>query len=406
MTIDKNIQKDVVIVGAGIIGLSLALELHQNGLQVAIVEAKKITINPLNQERIENRVSAINHASKRFLKELGVWDSIKSARVSPYYKMQVWDDGLENNITITAEEISEHSLGSIVENDVIIHALLEKIQSTGIEVFDNQKIVEIQRNRNLVKVVLHENSTFERGTDRRGLTIETELVVGADGANSFIRDYFNFDTKVKPYNHTSIVATLELEKQHNYIAYQRFYEKGVLAFLPLENKNKASIVWSVKSDYANYLIKLDEIEFEKALSSAISNQLGDVRLLSKRFSFELIQRHAQTYIQDNVVLVGDACHSIHPLAGQGVNLGFKDVVSLTDVITKVFKKGRLIGHISTLDKYQRDRMLDNKKMITLMKAFKEGFANENEYIKQARRWGLDFVDKNSFVKKVIVKQAL
>ena len=394
MSLDKNIQKDVVIVGAGMVGLSLALALHQNGLQVAIVEARSINHTALNNERVETRVSAINHASKRLLKELGVWDGIKSARVSPYYKMQVWDDSLENNIAITAEEISEHSLGSIVENDVIIHALLEKIQSTSIEIFDNQKIVEIQRNRNLAKVILVDK------------TIETNLVVGADGANSFIRDYFNFETKIKPYNHTSIVATLELENPHDYTAYQRFYDKGVLAFLPLENENKASIVWSVKNDYASYLMKLDEVEFEKVLSLAISNQLGDVKLLSKRFSFELIQRHAQTYIQDNVVLVGDACHSIHPLAGQGVNLGFKDVASLTDVITKAFKKGRLIGHVSTLDKYQRDRMLDNKKMITLMKAFKEGFANEIEYIKQARRWGLDFVDKNSFVKKVIVKQVL
>ena len=406
MSIDKNIQKDVVIVGAGMVGLSLALALHQNGLQVAIVEARSINYAVLANERVETRVSAINHASKRLLKELNVWNSIKSTRVSPYYKMQVWDDNLENHIAITAEEISEHSLGSIVENDVITHTLLEKIQSTGIEIFDNQKIVEIQRNRNLAKVVLHENSPLERGADRRGVVVETNIVVGADGANSFIRDYFNFETKIKPYNHTSIVATLELENPHNYTAYQRFYEKGVLAFLPLEDENKASIVWSIKNDYAGYLMKLGEQEFEKTLSLAISNQLGDVKLLSKRFSFELIQRHAQTYIQDNVVLVGDACHSIHPLAGQGVNLGFKDVVSLTDVITKAFKKSRLIGHISTLDKYQRDRMLDNKKMITLMKAFKEGFGNENEYIMQARRWGLDFVDKNSFVKKVLVKQAL
>ncbi len=131
-----------------------------------------------------------------------------------------------------------------------------------------------------------------------------------------------------------------------------------------------------------------------------------MKLLSKRFSFELIQRHAQTYIQNNVVLVGDACHSIHPLAGQGVNLGFKDVVSLVDVLEKTFKKGRLLGHTSTLDKYQRDRMLDNKKMIALMKSFKEGFASENKYIQEARRWGFDFVDNNSVIKKMLVKQAL
>ncbi|QIV94403.1 UbiH/UbiF/VisC/COQ6 family ubiquinone biosynthesis hydroxylase [Allofrancisella frigidaquae] len=388
------LQKDIVIVGAGMVGLSLALALHKKGLQVAIVEAKSISSKVLDQNRIETRVSAINHTSKRFLKELDVWNIIRSYKVSPYYQMQVWDDNFDEKITITAEEISEHSLGYIVENDVITTALLEKISQTGIEIFDNQKIKEVQRCQNIAKIIL-ENKT-----------IETSLVVGADGANSFIRDYFNFETKVKPYDHISIVATLELEKDHNQTAYQRFYDKGVLAFLPLENKNKASIVWSVKTDYANYLMGLKEQVFEKALALAIGNILGDTKLLTKRFGFELLQRHAKSYIQDKVVLVGDAAHSIHPLAGQGVNLGFKDVISLTNVLSESFAKGRLLGAESTLDKYQRDRKLDNTKMITLMKTFKEVFGSDNKYIKKIRRFGLKFVDKNSFIKRIIVKQAL
>ncbi|MGQ4002268.1 FAD-dependent oxidoreductase [Francisellaceae bacterium CB299] len=421
----QEIKKDVVIVGGGMVGLSLALGLHKHGLQVAIIEARSIVNKPLASDRVETRVSAINHTSKKLLKDLGVWNDIANNRVSPYYQMRVWDDEPSQSINITAEEIAEHSLGSIVENDVITQALLKEIANTGIEIYENQKISKIQRNGVTEKIFLKnrslsgvEGSSFEpkneplanfpleRGADRRGVSIETNLIVGADGANSFIRDYFNFETKIKSYKHTAIVATLELEKEHQQIAYQRFYDKGVLAFLPLENSNKASIVWSVKNEYAGYLMKLENNEFEKALSLAISNELGDMKLLSKRFSFELIQRHAQTYIQNNVVLVGDACHSIHPLAGQGVNLGFKDVVSLVDVLEKTFKKGRLLGHTSTLDKYQRDRMLDNKKMIALMKSFKEGFASENKYIQEARRWGFDFVDNNSVIKKMLVKQAL
>lgn len=389
-----QINKDVVIVGGGMVGLSLALSLHKNGLQVAIVEARNISKKSLANDRIETRVSAINHTSKKLLKDLGVWKDIQNNRISPYYQMRVLDDEPTQSINITAEEIAEHSLGSIVENDVITQSLLKEIANTGIEIYENQTITKIERNGNTEKLYL---------ADR---IIETSLVVGADGANSFIRDYFNIDTKVKPYKHTAIVATLELEKPHEQIAYQRFYDKGVLAFLPLAYSNKASIVWSVKTDYAGYLMNLDETIFEEKLSEAISNELGSVKLLSKRFSFELIQRHAKSYIQNNVVLVGDACHSIHPLAGQGVNLGFKDVLSLNDVISKAFAKGRLIGHISTLDKYQRDRMLDNKKMVLLMKSFKEGFANENKYIQEVRRWGLGFVDKNEILKKIVVKQAL
>ncbi|AXA33675.1 FAD-dependent oxidoreductase [Francisella adeliensis] len=389
-----QINKDVVIVGGGMVGLSLALSLHKNGLQVAIVEARSISKKSLANDRIETRVSAINHTSKKLLKDLGVWKDIQNNRISPYYQMRVWDDEPTQSINITAEEIAEHSLGSIVENDVITQSLLKEIANTGIEIYENQTITKIERNGNTEKLYL---------ADR---VIETSIVVGADGANSFIRDYFNFDTKVKPYKHTAIVATLELEKPHNHTAYQRFYNKGVLAFLPLENSNKASIVWSVNSDYASYLMALENTEFERVLAEAISNELGAIKLLSKRFSFELIQRHSKSYIQNNVVLVGDACHSIHPLAGQGVNLGFKDVLSLNDVISKAFAKGRLIGHISTLDKYQRDRMLDNKKMVLLMKSFKEGFGSQKEFIKRTRRAGLDFVDNSEVLKKIIVKQAL
>lgn len=390
----KNIQKDVVIVGGGMVGLSLALSLHQNGLQVAVVEAREMNYKHLNSDRVETRVSAINHTSKRLLQDLGVWNAIKSNRISPYYQMCVWDDVPNESITISAEEISEHSLGNIVENDVITQALITEISNTGIEIYANQRIEKIQKNGNTELVVLADK------------IVETSLIVGADGANSFVRDYFNFETKVKPYKHTAIVATLELEKQHNQTAYQRFYDKGVLAFLPLENPNKDSIVWSVKTDYANFLMSLADEKFELELAKAINNTLGSVKLLSKRFSFELIQRHAKSYIKSNVVLVGDAAHTIHPLAGQGVNIGFKDVIALSKVVSEAFAKGRLIGHISTLDKYQRERKLDNTKMIALMKAFKEVFGSENDYIKKARRAGFEFVDKYSIVKSLVVKQAL
>ncbi|MBK2094743.1 UbiH/UbiF/VisC/COQ6 family ubiquinone biosynthesis hydroxylase [Francisella philomiragia] len=390
----KNIQKDVVIVGGGMVGLSLALSLHQNGLQVAVIEAREMNYKHLNSDRVETRVSAINHTSKRLLEDLGVWNAIKSNRISPYYQMCVWDDVPSESITISAEEISEHSLGNIVENDVITQALITEISNTGIEIYANQRIEKIQKNGNTELVVLADK------------IVETSLIVGADGANSFVRDYFNFETKVKPYKHTAIVATLELEKQHNQTAYQRFYGKGVLAFLPLENPNKASIVWSVKTDYANFLMSLADEKFELELAKAINNTLGSVKLLSKRFSFELVQRHAKSYIKSNVVLVGDAAHTIHPLAGQGVNIGFKDVIALSKVVSEAFAKGRLIGHISTLDKYQRERKLDNTKMIALMKAFKEVFGSENDYIKKARRAGFEFVDKYSIVKSLVVKQAL
>lgn len=388
------LQKDVVIVGAGMVGLSLALALYNKGLQVVIIEAGKIPFGKLSANRIETRVSAINHNSQNFLKELDVWDSIKEERVSPYYTMRVWDDTPDEYINITAEEISEHNLGHIVENQLIVDSLLSKIKSTDIQILENSKISEVQRYKDIVRVKLND------------LDIEANLLVGADGANSFIRDYFNFSIKVKAYDHTAIVATLELEKSHEATAYQRFYDKGVLAFLPLEDQKRASIVWSLKSEYASHINSLNDREFEEELSKAINGTLGEVKLLSKRFSFPLAERHAKEYIQDRVVLVGDACHTIHPLAGQGINLGFKDVQVLVDVLSEAFEKGRILGALSTLDKYQRQRKLDNTKMIYLMKAFKEVFASNNNVISSLRKFGLNFVNKNSLVKKTIVKQAL
>ena len=420
----RNIQKDAVIVGGGMVGLSLALALHHNGLQVALVEAKEINHKPSSADRIETRVSAINHTSKSFLQQLGVWHNIKNKRISPYYQMCVWDDVPNESINITAEEIAEHSLGCIVENDVIVDALLEKISGTCIEIFTNQKIHKIQRNGNTEELLLQkvipdfDRKSYSDGSNRNNgeilnqvqddkyLSIETSLIIGADGANSFIRDYFNFETKIKPYKHTAIVATIKLEKDHQQTAYQRFYDKGILAFLPLADANKVSIVWSVKTDYASFLMSLADKEFEIELTKAINNSFGSLNLLSKRFSFELIERHAKSYIQNNVVLIGDAAHTIHPLAGQGVNIGFKDVIALAKVLSEAFVKGRLIGHISTLDKYQRERKLDNTKMLALMKTFKEVFESNNQYFKKARRAGFEFVDKNNVVKSIVVKQAL
>ena len=388
------LQEDVVIVGGGMVGLTLALALNNHGIQVAVLEANSSREYALDGNRVETRVSAINHTSKRLLQNVGVWDYIKNSRIAPYYNMQVWDDDESTAINISAEEIAEHSLGCIVENDVIIAALLEKIKDTSIEILYNSKIIEVKRLHDKATVVL-ENTE-----------IQTNLVVGADGSNSFVRDYFNFATRVKPYNHTAIVATLHLEKPHDETAYQRFYDKGILAFLPLSDLNKASIVWSVTTDYSRYLMNLEESAFESRLKEDICKVLGDVKLLSKRFSFDLIQRHAKEYAQDNVVLVGDAAHTIHPLAGQGVNLGFKDVIALDDILGTAFTKGRLIGHISTLDKYQRARRLDNTKMIATMKAFKESFASDKEIVKSIRKTGLGLVDRNTILKKIFVKQAL
>ena len=393
------IYYDVVVVGCGMVGLSTAISLQKKGIQTAIIDTKKLPEKLQDKKsRIETRVCAINHNSQNFLKEIDVWQQIKEDRISPYYSMNVWDNNAENSISITCEEMSEHNLGFIIENSLIEFQLLQKAKEIGVTILDNLQITNIDNNINNQYAVINFNKNSK--------DIHTSLVVGSDGANSFVRKSANFEINQTNYNHKAIVATIKLEKSHNQEAFQKFYKDGIIAFLPLKNKNKCSIVWSLNTNIADKIINLETKEFLNELKKTINNKYGELDLETNIFSFELILRHVKQYYKNKVVLIGDACHTIHPLAGQGVNLGFKDSISLSNIIIKAFEKERIIGDISTLDEYQRQRRLDNKKMIFLMKAFKQGFAIQNPLITKIRRIGLNFVNNKNHIKKLIVKQAL
>jgi len=234
--------------------------------------------------------------------------------------------------------------------------------------------------------------------------------VAADGANSKVRQAMGMATREWDYQHHAIVATVKTEFAHDSTARQRFSESGPLALLPLQDKHASgkfsSIVWSVQPDRAKSLMSLSDEQFKQSLEAEFESCLGKVEQVSKRFSYPLRQRHAKTYVDAGVVLVGDAAHTIHPLAGQGVNLGFKDVQALSNILLDASEKGVAINHQSLLNRYNRQRQGDNLMMMGVMEGFKRLFEQKDPLVRWIRNAGLNWVDQQGFVKKQIVQRAM
>ncbi len=389
-------QYDALIIGGGMIGLSTVKGLSDKGLNVAVIELQAPALE-WDEASISLRVSAINRASEILLRKLGVWKAIFNMRkhISPYHEMHVWDELGGGSVTLQAQQAGETELGYIIENRVIVRALWKALENNHVPFYLGDAIQEIQGTAGNWQVVL-----------ASGKVIATKLLIGADGANSWVRNQFAFETDVQPYKHSAIVATVRTEKEHNSTAWQRFLTTGPLAFLPMEDKNLCSIVWSAETERAKNLMLLDDESFNHEMNVAFDLKLGECTVESKRVSFPLIQRHAKVYCQKGVVLVGDAAHTIHPLAGQGVNLGFQDAIALVDVLSEAYFLGRSISHFSTLEKYQRQRKGQNQFMIFAMMGFKSLFGFEFQPIADIRSFGLNVADKLPLAKRVMIKQAM
>ncbi|MBL4865328.1 MAG: FAD-dependent monooxygenase, partial [Pseudomonadales bacterium] len=317
---------DIVIVGGGMVGACLAAllgEAAQSSPPLAALKIGLLESNSLDapwQEGFDPRVSALTVASQRVLESVGAWELMKTHRVSPFRVMDVWDAEGTGSIQFYAEELAEVRLGHIVENRVIQKSLIQRCREySQIEILCPEQLVRIEKTTAEVSLLL--------GSDR---VVQTKLLVGADGANSFVRNHLNFSLRVRDYHHDAIVTTVKTEKPHQATAWQRFTPSGPIAFLPLSSDREehdghyCSLVWSTLPEEARGLLERTDEAFCEALTLAFEERLGRVEWCDKRYSYALKQRHVAHYIQDNIALIGDAAHTIHPLAGQGVNLGFMD----------------------------------------------------------------------------------
>lgn len=381
---------DIIIVGAGMVGATLAIALAQQGtLSIAIVEAQLPPALGKN-DKPDVRVSALTRASEALLKNLTIWHHLIASRISVFTDMNVWETQ-QSTLHFDSADIGEPLLGHIVENRNIQQACIARCaELTNIELLSPAKPTSLTDN------------TLEL---EDGRTLTADLIVAADGARSNLRDWAGIATKGWDYQQSAIVCTVTTQKSHQHTARQRFLSEGPLAFLPLADPHQCSIVWSNSTEEAELLCQLDDDAFKAVLSNAFENSLGEIIAISQRASFPLALRHATDYVKPGFALVGDAAHTIHPLAGQGVNIGFLDAATLAQVILEAHQKGRNIASLQTLNKYQRRRKGDNLAMQMTMDAFKRTFSSELAPIRWARRFGLQTVNSNSLLKKYFMQQA-
>jgi 2-octaprenylphenol hydroxylase len=384
---------DVAIVGGGMVGLATAIGLAMEALRVVVIDAGE-TQAVSGEARL--RVSAINKASQRLLIHLGAWAYVDESRIGPYQKMAVWDkDGL-GKIGFDAHSISEQTLGSIIENDNISHGL-----ATRAAEFD--EITHLQ-NRRLDKIAFGEREAWL--TLDNGDNLSAALVIGADGANSWVREQCKIPMTFWDYGHHAIVASIRSELPHNDTARQVFLSDGPLAFLPLFEKDLCSIVWSLPPTKAKALLDGDAIQFERSLTAAFDGKLGMCQLANQPQVFPLRMRYARHFARHRLLLVGDAAHTIHPLAGQGVNLGFLDAAACIETLAELKRKGKDIGDYANLRPLERWRKADALEMIAAMEAFKRLFDGSNPVKKALRDLGLNLVDNFSPVKTLFMQQAM
>ena len=390
---------DVIIVGAGMVGASAACLLAQThpNLTVALVEAQLST--PFNPQQFDPRVAAITEKSRLLLERCGLWQAVVDKRTSPYLAMDVWDAEGTGRIEFDCDNIHQPNLGHIVENAVLVDCLLAEVERLpNVDFFCPVTIASYFADDDHATVEL---------TD--GNRLETRLLVAADGANSKIRQHFQFSTKEWDYGHQAIVATITTERSHQQIARQRFMPKGPLALLPLNNQgdlHHCSIVWSQETQEANHLMALDDQQFCLRLAAASEYCLGQVTDVEQRFAFPLRQRHAIDYAIHRVVLLGDAAHSIHPLAGQGANLGFADVEVLVDEVSRALTRDVDIGDISVLRRYQRRRKPDNLATMAAMEGFKRLFAADQLPLRLLRNLGMSTLNQQAAIKNALIKRAM
>jgi 2-octaprenylphenol hydroxylase len=372
---------DIIIVGAGMVGLMLAQLLKNSGLHIALLEAS--SEQPAwPGEDYDNRVSALNKNSQLLLQQVGCWQAIQAMRVSPYHKMQVWEQNGDYQLKFNAADNADDYLGYIVENTVIRKALLDALPNT-IDLICPANIIAIASN----------SITLASGEQ-----LKTKLIVAADGAKSWVRKQFNFEVATYSYQQQAIVATVKTEQAHNLTAYQCFLTTGPLAFLPLDNQHYSSIVWSADEQIATQLLDLPEAEFEQALAEAFEHTLGKITLQSKPQKYPLRMRHATDYVKAGIVLMGDALRTMHPLAGQGVNFGFKDAQTLAEIILAAHAKQRDFASLHNLKKYQRARKLETVAAIVAMEFFKQIFSETSPRLKQYRKQIMMFIQGNDFIK--------
>ena len=384
---------DTIIIGGGIVGATAACALGEAGVCVALIEARK----PLapGQQQPDPRVFAITRASERIFRSLGVWDTMHRQGAFAFSDMEVWDAGGEGVTHFDCAELGEPYLGHIIEPRFIQAALWQQLQTlTSVSLYCPARFQSINILDDRVEVGLE-------GSQQ----LSADLVIAADGSRSPVRKTLGMETHGHDYRQSSLVALVKTSESHRNTAWQRFLPGGPLAFLPMAD-GWSSIVWTMPSENIDRLLTADRACFHEELATAFENRLGTIIESGEREAWPLRRLHADRYVIPRAALIGDAAHAIHPLAGQGVNLGLLDAAALAEVIVAAKQHGRDPGSLAVLRRYERWRRGDNLLMMMAMDGINQLFSNARSPLQRLRNLGLSLVNRSGTARRQFMKHAM
>lgn len=401
---------DCVVIGGGMVGATSALTLAQLGLQVALIEQFSPTEFSAEQP-LDLRVSAISLASQNLLKQVAAWQQIEQWRVCPYKRLGVWEH--ESAYTeFNAHDIEQSHLGHIVENRLIQLALWQQINATAnIRTFCPESLLSLQQDEHSVCATDHNeiNPDAKVTLTLTNTCLTAKLVIGADGAQSKVRAMSAIGMTGWDYPQSAMLINVETTLPQQDITWQQFFPSGPVAFLPLPGQSQlggyASLVWYHHRDEISRLASLSNSQLQQEVLKNFPKRLGDIKVLAKG-NFSLARRHANTYQHKQVLLLGDAAHTINPMAGQGVNLGFKDVLALQHVIAQAIGNGEVWHNPAVLARYEQTRRKENLLMMSTMDALYASFSHPSPLVKAARNMALLAVNKVPFINSTIKNKAL
>ena len=386
---------EAIIVGGGVVGASLALLLGQAGMRICLLD-KGSPSRVQQTDLFKGKTASINLASIEVFKKLGIWEKVDQYS-KEFTNIEVWDSEGSSTITFNAQDISKTKLGKVAHNNNIISSLFDLLQKLPtVDLLENESVLSINNGEELIEI-----------TTDSGLNLTANLVVGSDGSMSSIRSLSSIPIRTWSYEQTAIVSLLESEIPINKTAYQIFTSTGPIALLPVtvEGENLASLIWSADKVYAEKLLSLEDSDFLEELRLKTEGKLGHFKIREAISSFPLHQLHAKEYFSERTVLVGDSAHTIHPLAGQGLNLGLSDVIDLSERILSLRREGRDIADEQMLKAYSDSREKINLRMTALMEAFKRGFGSKNPWVKLGRNLAFSVANETKFLKKQFIKEA-
>lgn len=375
------------------VGAALAQLLARADFSVALLERAGL-VRELPRSVHHARVSAINLGSERILTAAGAWRTIETHGVAPYIRMFVWDANSNGRIEFDSAELGVAHLGTIVENGLVVFALHKELLAAGVQVLENSEPAGVEADRDRVTLTLNS-----------GESVQAKVLVGADGSGSWVRRELGIVCESRGIDQLALSARVGTELDHRQTAWQKFLATGPLAFLPLSN-GECSIVWSCERELANDLMAMDDAEFSKELAHAFSYRLGEITSVGPRQAYALAPSLAHTYIGDRAVLVGDSAHVVHPLAGQGVNLGFADAAALVQVLVDARAGKRNFGGKPTLRRYERWRKGDNMVMYHAFNGIEKLFHTERESVCRIRGLGLALTDRIGPLKSAFATKAM